>query len=99
MLSLRAVMKAQPFSSPIICSQPETARKPVPEEFGSGITTLPLNSGFSRSDQVFGVGRFFALASSVLRQIADAQASMPTQCGGLSVSLKAGFSLSSPTGA
>jgi len=35
-------MYFQPLSSPHICNQLETSRKPVPDEFGFGMITLPL---------------------------------------------------------
>ncbi len=41
MFLCRASMYCQPFCSPIICSQALTSRKPVPDEAGCGITTLP----------------------------------------------------------
>ena len=37
MFSCRPSMYAQPPSSPNSCSQLETSRKPVPEEFGLGM--------------------------------------------------------------
>ena len=35
-------MYFQPSASPNICSQLETSRKPVPDEFGFGMTIMPL---------------------------------------------------------
>jgi hypothetical protein len=48
----------------------ETSRKPVPDEFGFGITTWSLYSGLVRSFQLFGAGRLSLAASAVLKQIA-----------------------------
>ena len=63
-------MNAQASFSPNICSQAETSRKPVPDEFGFGITTWPLYSGLVRSFQLFGAARPSFCASTVLKQIA-----------------------------
>jgi hypothetical protein len=65
--------------SPNICSQLETSRKPVPEEFGFGMAMWPLYCTWVRSDQDFGAVRPFFLASTVLKQIAATQASIPVQ--------------------
>ncbi|MNT72042.1 hypothetical protein D3C72_2106030 [compost metagenome] len=59
-------MKAQAFSSPHICIQPETSRKPVPDEAGFGMTIWPLYSGFVRSSQVAGGVSPSFVASTVL---------------------------------
>jgi hypothetical protein len=42
MFSCRASMNFQALASPMVCSQPETSRKPVPLEAGLGIVTWPL---------------------------------------------------------
>src|SRR5437764_15262005 len=42
MFSCNASMNFQASASPHICNQPATSRKPVPEDAGFGITTLPL---------------------------------------------------------
>lgn len=74
-------MKAQPLSSPIICSQAETIRKPVPLEAGWGMVRVPLNSGLVRSAQLVGVGSLRLAASTVLKHTAEDHRSMPTQVG------------------
>jgi hypothetical protein len=92
-------MYFQPSSSPNICSQLDTSRKPVPDEFGLGITIMPLYSGLVRSFQEVGAFTPAFSASTVLKQIAAIQASMPVHCGGLEESTNFGSSASTPLGA
>ncbi|CFN79536.1 Uncharacterised protein [Bordetella pertussis] len=72
MFLCKASMNAQPFSSPNICSQALTSKKPVPEDAGLGITILPAYSGLVRSCHEVGMGRFCLLASMVLTHTAAA---------------------------
>ena len=71
----------------------------MPEEFGFGMITWPLYSGFSRSFHEVGALMPALAASTVLKQIEATQASMPVQVGGFDLSTNFLSSFSTPFGA
>jgi hypothetical protein len=91
-------MYSQAPASPRVPIQPAMVRKPVPEEFGFGITTWPRKAGFSRSFQVVGRGRLRCCATTVLKQMAETKASIPVQVIGLRSERMFARSASAPCG-
>jgi hypothetical protein len=65
----------------MICTQPATLRKPVPDDAGLGMVIWPRYTGLVRSDQVAGLGILRLAASTELKHTALAKPHRPVQVG------------------